>query len=303
MRKYLVLYGVLCSSLIFGQQSPLFTQYMFNLQAANAAYAGSRQSFFAAATHRAQWVGFSGAPKQSGVYMHSAIGRKPYAVGFQAVHESVGAHRVTGAAFTYAYHLRLNRKKDKLGMAIRAGGYQYGFDYQKLSVEDNTDPNLLNTKNITWVPTFDLAFLFHNRRTYAGIELNQLLNSPIVSSSEGDARLSPHLFIVAGHAFELNQEWDFKPSILMRFVNNAPLSAELNAAMLYKKQFWMGLGYRYPSGIIAIAQFMINESFKIGYSYDFYGNKLRTMQSGTHEITLSYEYQLFKGKVASQRFF
>ena len=44
------------------QQDAMFTFYMFNHQAVNPAYVGSRQIINATMLNRSQWTGFTGAP-------------------------------------------------------------------------------------------------------------------------------------------------------------------------------------------------------------------------------------------------
>ena len=47
------------------QQDAMYSQYMFNSLAINPAYAGSRESIYAMALLRRQWLGISGAPKNA----------------------------------------------------------------------------------------------------------------------------------------------------------------------------------------------------------------------------------------------
>ena len=45
------------------QQDPQYTQYMYNTQVVNPAYAGSRDVLSFGLLYRTQWVGLDGAPK------------------------------------------------------------------------------------------------------------------------------------------------------------------------------------------------------------------------------------------------
>jgi type IX secretion system PorP/SprF family membrane protein len=50
------------ASMVFGQQDPVLSQYMFNTQTYNPAYSGMTGMITATAMTRQQWVGFPGAP-------------------------------------------------------------------------------------------------------------------------------------------------------------------------------------------------------------------------------------------------
>ena len=73
--------GILIALLVlvlpsFGQQDPLFSQYMFNPLIINPAYAGSREALSATILHRSQWVGFDGAPTTQTLGVHAPLRKK-----------------------------------------------------------------------------------------------------------------------------------------------------------------------------------------------------------------------------------
>ena len=57
---------LLTGFMTFGQQDAQYTHYMFNTQAINPAYAGSREALTITGLHRSQWAGFEGAPVRPG---------------------------------------------------------------------------------------------------------------------------------------------------------------------------------------------------------------------------------------------
>jgi len=72
IKKYLMvsLLGVGLSA--FGQQDPLFTQYMFNKLVVNPAYAGSHEQLAIDLVNRNQWAGIDGAPNTFSFGAHLA---------------------------------------------------------------------------------------------------------------------------------------------------------------------------------------------------------------------------------------
>ena len=47
----------------YAQQTPHYTQYLYNMQVLNPAYVGSRSDLSISLLSRQQWVGVEGAPK------------------------------------------------------------------------------------------------------------------------------------------------------------------------------------------------------------------------------------------------
>ena len=57
------------------QQSPHYTQYMYNMNVINPAYAGSKDNMAGSFMYRQQWVGLEGAPKTATFSIHSPVGK------------------------------------------------------------------------------------------------------------------------------------------------------------------------------------------------------------------------------------
>ncbi|MFT4849690.1 MAG: type IX secretion system PorP/SprF family membrane protein, partial [Sediminicola sp.] len=53
---------VLSAEFASAQQDPQYTQYMYNMNVVNPAYAGSKESLSITALYRNQWAGFDDAP-------------------------------------------------------------------------------------------------------------------------------------------------------------------------------------------------------------------------------------------------
>ena len=58
-----------------GQQAPHYTQYMYNMNVMNPAYAGSKENISIGLLHRRQWVNIDDAPTTSTFSIHSPTGK------------------------------------------------------------------------------------------------------------------------------------------------------------------------------------------------------------------------------------
>jgi type IX secretion system PorP/SprF family membrane protein len=122
-------------------------------------------------------------------------------------------------------------------------------------------------------------------------------------SAESVASERMHYYFIAGHVIDLNTSIKFKPALLTKIINGAPLQVDMSANFLINDKFTAGLAYRWDAAFSALAGFQISDSWFIGYGYDMEVTKLANYNSGSHEIFLRYE--LFKNydKVVSPRFF
>jgi hypothetical protein len=69
------------------------------------------------------------------------------------------------------------------------------------------------------------------------------------------------------------------------------------------EKFWIGGMYRSGDAFGAIAQWVINDKFRVGYAADFSITDMRKYQRGTHEVMISYEISFAKRRYVSPRYF
>lgn len=306
MKRFGILLLLLLSLNSMAQQDALYSQYMFNPFAINPGYAGSREAVSAVLLHRSQWVGFEGAPSTQTLAIHSPIKNKRMALGLNVSNDAVGPVRNLGAAATYAYHLPFST--GKLSLALRGGIYSSNLDRSTLEFQDPTDQyNGAGTINST-VPTFDFGAYYYTRRFYAGMAITHLSQQQLGyvdqlnnNGGAGDG-LRRHFMLASGYAMDLNDNIIFKPSVLIKYVDAAPLNVDVNASFLINKVFWLGASYRTSGDLVLLTEFNITDYLRVGYSYDLVLNQLQTYQRGSHELFVGFDFALSKSQVVSPRF-
>jgi type IX secretion system PorP/SprF family membrane protein len=299
---FLVLFFVGVNSL-FAQQDPQYSQYMFNQLSINPAYTGSKEAISSAIFLRGQqFSGFEGAPRTGTFTVHSPLRNKKVALGFTVISDEIGPTKSTGALASYAYRIKI--RDGKLSFGLRMGIYQYMFNWFKVTYKDPFD-NPSQDNYTKWVPTADAGLYYYTNSMYAGFSATHLfrgvlLNSPNLKS---ELSLSRHFFFTAGKAWALSDKLIFSPSTMIKYVPNAPITADINLSFLLQQRLWLGLSVRTGYGIVAYTQFNITDKFKIGYAYDFgIANKVNGL-GGSHEIMISYDFKLAKPQFFSPRYF
>jgi type IX secretion system PorP/SprF family membrane protein len=288
---------------VHGQQDPLFSQYMFNTLAFNPAYAGSADVLTVLALSRHQWVGFEGAPSTQTFVAHSPLKKQNMALGFTAITDKAGPVRQTGVLADYAYRIRIN-DESQLAFGLKGGINLFQADIASLSTVE-VDPANVNIEG-KLLPNFGFGLFYHSERYYAGLSVPKLLENDISSGSTSalvTAAEVRHFFLMGGYVFDIDRGVKFKPSFLLRRVEGAPLSLDVNANFLFRERIWLGAMYRLGNAFGLLAQYQVNDQFRIGYAFDLTTTALGAYNAGTHEIMLNYDLRFARGKTVSPRYF
>lgn len=306
MKKLLLAISLLCSLGYTAQQDALFSQYMFNPFAINPAYAGSRNSLSGVLLARKQWAGFQGAPTTGTFAVHSPFKGKNFALGFNALVEEIGPNINSGAFATYAYHLRL--PVGKLSFGLRGGLFSSRLNNNVLRFDNAND--VTNTggvlKGVT--PNFDFGAYYYTQKFYFGLSSSHLTAGSIkYRGNDLTMSLNRHYMLATGLALVVNPNFVVKPSILVKYVQGAPLNFDINTSVLLKKDFWIGASLRSNAAfnsqsLVGIFEYNITDFMRIGYAYDFTLGKLRNYNSGSHELFIGLDLNVSKKVSVSTRY-
>lgn len=289
----------------FGQQDPMYTQYMDNLVTINPAYAGSKELLSMMAVSRNQWAGMAHAPETRTVAIHSPVGQTNMGLGLSLLRDNIWPIKQTGLYFDYSYTLHFNNQ-NKLALGLKGGVNFYEAGLADLLTNDPEDPVFVNDINRRFLPNFGVGAFYHSNRYYLGLSVPKLIKNVINKngfSSEQKHREEIHLFLMSGYVFDMNEIVKFKPSVLVKYVNNAPVGFDLNGTFLFYDRLWLGGMYRLGDSFGGLFQLQVTNPLKIGYSYDFPASRLGAFNKGTHEIMVSVDFNLTKGKIRSPRYF
>ena len=113
-----------------------------------------------------------------------------------------------------------------------------------------------------------------------------------------------HFFLIGGYVMNINPNLKFKPSFLAKYVNGAPMSFDLTAAVMIKERIVAGLAMREGDSFGGVLQLRVAQQLWFGYAYDYTTSRLNGYNSGTHEVMVSFDMGLSKNNVVkSPRFF
>lgn len=283
---------LLLSQLAWGQQRPVFSQYMFNGLAINPAYAGNQNQFSATFLMRNQWVNLEGAPKTQTLSAHTSFDKKRIGVGLQVYHETIGVHRDLGLYTSYAYWIKLG--KGKLAFGLQGGFNQLLSDFRSLNQRDQGDPLLDNVRNFN--PNFGAGTFYSTKNFYFGFSVPYLVNNRLQGSLENavssEGREARYYFLNTGYVFDISRRLKVKPSVLLRMQEGAPLGTDLNVNLFLDDIINVGASWRSGDSIIMLFELHLNENFSFAYAYDMVTSSLSKYSRGSHELMVNYRIKL-----------
>lgn len=289
------------------QHEPMFTQYMFQETFINPAYAGSHDGLAANALYRNQWTGLSGSPKTETFSIHGPVKSRKIGLGLAVLNESIGVSKQLVLNVDFAYRIVMPR-------SVLAFGLQGGFvndEENYTRVETNTPGDLQFSQDVRkyFLPNAGFGIYYNTKKFYAGLSIPRLLENKIdASRPEAVVRNigNPsiwHYYLSTGYVFKLNDYIKYKPSLMIKMVQNAPLEADANMNFLFNEVLWLGASYRTGDAVSGIIGVQISKQLCIRYSYDYTTSALQNYNNGSHEVSIAYEFGSKAHKIVSPRYF
>lgn len=300
---------ILTSSWIgVAQQLPQFTQYMYNTISINPAYAGSRETLSVIGLHRSQWVGLEGGPTTQTLSIHAPLRNDRVGIGVSFINDELGYENFSYLYGDFSYTLPIGQKT-KLAFGMKAGFTQYHIDQSLLNDPTVVNDQFFDDVSNRWSPNLGFGAFLHSNRWYLGLSAPRILNTDFNKGGNGTidyvALERVSYYFTGGYVFDLSGTTRFKPAVLLKGTNGAPLSFDITANFLFNDTFWLGASYRINESAAAfggIADFQVSKQLRIGYAYEYPISEIRAYTSGTHEVLLMFE--IFKSKrIKSPRFF
>jgi type IX secretion system PorP/SprF family membrane protein len=306
-RSLLTVLLVLMTLNSWAQQQAMYTQYMFNGLALNPAYAGSHQTLEFTALAREQWTGLDGAPSTQTFTMHTPLRNRSIGVGLSLIHDQIGVTNQYGVYGAYSYRIQFNNR-GVLSMGLQVGFTSYQEELSQLAgaIRDPNDPNFTADQVSKFMPNFGTGLYYYTQRFYLGLSSPHLIQNKLddIESTDVDSKQRRHYFFTTGYVFDLSHSVKFKPNLLIKAVEGAPVEADINLNFLIQEVVWAGVSYRSFDSFDAVLQLNISDQFSIGYAYDFATTtELRRVHSGSHEFMLNYRIKPARHRMLTPRYF
>jgi type IX secretion system PorP/SprF family membrane protein len=298
-------------SLTYGQQLPLYSQYLYNKFLINPAVAGSDGYTSVSLTAREQWVGYSGAPRTFSVSWQTRILKKSFIlkqtrikreifrpksdgrVGFggYVFSDKNGLIQRNGFQMSYAYHMWL-QKSTQLSFGLAFTGYYYKIDDKQINFEDPNEPWLNNNlRRGTFVPDLSFGVYVLNPKYSFGFSADQLseATAKIGGPAYKNFEMSRQYYLFGSYDFAQGTTTIIQPSFLFKMSEQLKPQADIGCTYIYDQGFWAGLTYRTSGALIANIGVKYQNIF-FGYAFDYTLQEIQRLTYGTHELTVALKF-------------
>lgn len=287
------------------QQDPHYTQYMYNMNVINPAYAGSKESLSFGLLYRKQWIEIEDAPTTFSLSGSSPVG-KNVGVGLSLINDKIGPVEETNAYGDFSYTLNLGGEH-RLALGLKAGAtfHKVGLFDQigNGRVPDLNDPAFAaNTSNVFL--NIGTGFFYYTEKYYIALSVPNMLKSAHLDyNGKQYGTETPHYFLTGGYVFDLSPSLKFKPFAMVKSAFNAPVSVDVSTNFLFNEKFELGATYRLQDSFGAMVNYAVTPSLRLGYAYDHIVSDLNVTTPSSHEIILLYDLRFPKKISRSSRYF
>lgn len=299
--KYIPILGallLLAAQDMSAQQDPQYTQYMYNMNVLNPAYAGSKENLSVGALYRDQWSGLEGAPQTFTFNAHAPLGNG-LGLGISGINDQIGPVEQTNVFADISYTLNLG-KSSKLAFGIKAGARFQSIGFTDLYIQDNADPAFPGDIDETY-PNLGAGLMYYTDKFYVGLSVPNFLSSTHLDDNDREfGSEEQHYFLTAGYVFDINDNIKFKPSTLVKSELSSAVSFDVNANFLFYDKFEVGASYRYEDAISALASVRATDWVQVGFAYDATTSHL---EEPSYEAFIIFDIFFKKKTYVSPRYF
>ncbi len=292
----------------YGQELnlPVFTQYLAdNNFVVSPTYAGIGDNLRIRANGLTQWVGIKDAPDNQSLYADFRIADRS-GVGISLYNDKNGYTAQTGVKFSFAHHLIL----DYYEKQYLSFGISYNINNFKININNFNptyeipivDPFITDNRSIS-NNNFDVGALYRNKGYYLSFNASNILAKDIRNFSGVEPDLLLNYQVFTGYVFKskTNSKIEFEPSVYYQlFANDKRSSTDINFKFRkynkYEDYYWAGISYRFlndqllkPLNVGPMFGFK-KANFYFGYSYQITMNQLSSFNSGTHVVTIGFDF-------------
>ena len=312
------IYQIILVSLIFqlpvaAQQLSLFTQYRQNIGIINPAGLSSdfmvfdQNTTFGASVRR-QWGGFENPPTTQliqGSYVYD--GDVSFLSGGYLINDQTGPTGFTGLYGRFATIFSDDIYDHGIAFGFNVGIVQYRVNITEIVFLQADDILITEDQNRLFPDVGFGAFAYKrisggfldDSQVYGGISVPQLIGLDLEFKDDNGAfftRRVQHFYGIFGLTKYLGDDQYIEPSIWAKYTFNTEVNIDFNLRYKMAQNLWVGAGGSTAGAVHLEAGILVGEypgsdnTFTIGYGFDYFFTNFGPEAGTSHEFNVSYSF-------------
>jgi len=280
MKSLIIATVCLLAASSYAQQDPAVTMFWNNYTRFNPAMAGVLYKHEGTLMARNQWTGFSGNPTSYFAAYNAKVDPLYGGIGVNMEHTDIGLQVVNKAMLNYSFHINVGEE------TVIAIGASAGVSTSKTDVSLYIFPDggeeISDKPSAAFNSSFGAAIKF--RDLNAGVSVTNL-NEPRYGNGWYNYDPVRHYYAFAEYELGISENVALKPAGL--FVTDLNVNElNVNVRGILKNKYWFGAGYRTNNALSVMVGWDIFERYRVGYTYEYWSNRIGNGSSSTHELVL-----------------
>ena len=283
------------------QTDGIYSQYMHIKHFYNPAAVGDQGMMKILVAQRLQWIGVKNAPKTT--YFTTSlpfdVKKTSHAAGVQFISDIYGifANQQIYAQYNYKFKF----KYGTLSLGANVGVVNmicYGDSVHMVESEYHTDgaPAVPTGKQSGTAFDCGVGVYFNTTNWYAGISVLHMPGMNILLGDRYHYKLGQTMTFVGGYNFTLrDKRYQLKPSALI-YTDFTSWQAHLSLLLSYNEKYWGGVSYSIQNAVSLQFGAEVYDGLVLGYCYDIPASQMIRATHGSHELYVSYDFNVFKPK-------
>ena len=279
----------------------IYSQYMHIKHFYNPAAIGEQELMKMMVAQRLDWIGIKNAPKTTlfSVNTPFKIGKTHHAAGIQFINDIFGVFANQQINAQYAYKFKFDYGTLSIGANIGVLNLIcYGDSIKMVESDYHTENDPAIPQGTQSGIGFDLSagIYFSNATWFAGVSILHAPSANIKLGDKYDFQINQAMTAVGGYNIKLsNPDFELKPSILL-YTDFISWQTQISLLLDYKNKFWGGLAYSIQDAISFSFGMEVIDGLQFGYCFDLPTSSMIRATHGSHELFLSYDFNIFKPK-------
>lgn len=290
------------------QQDPIFTQYLYNNQIINPAYAGMWEKIGFTALVRKQWAGIHRAPLTEAISFHSPLGGQSVGIGLNIINDNYGREERLSVLGDYAFEVALTpQRRLRLGLKFGFVNYKNPLTDYKLYPDYEYDRAFAEDIDLSFLPNFGVGAFLYEDNYYIGLSIPKIVENDFQDNYHNYATKAEirTVYLNTGYVFKFYalNKIIFKPTMLMRASIGQPLQVDLAANFMLRDKLWLGVMWRSGNAICAMTEWVMSNNLRLGFAMDITYSEIFPYQYGTYEFTIGYDIDFFGRSYMRAKYF